>query len=119
MSDTLDTSSNMPVLSSHQILFLFHVGFILVLPLAGTTVTNTTMQLIQYFQYGYYTYNCVTAYVSDYFDKESFEVCRSHDIVSLAISYPVAIGIFNFLAYKSYKFITSNIKLLLHRGDRK
>lgn len=84
-------------MQSRTIIFLLNIGFLCLLPLVGTTVFNTAKQIAEYYQYGFYYYECALYYYTS-FDKTSFDICKSMDITTLLISFPITTAIFTFMA---------------------
>jgi len=92
---------------------IFHIGFIFILPLLGTNITNTSAQLIEYYDKGYYYYECTPyKYYAPTFDKYSFDFCKSTDIINFITLYPIAIVLFTFLSYKTFRFVKTAINIL-------
>lgn len=96
-------------LTKPQIFFLLHIGFLLVLPLLGTTVFNMAKQIIEYIQYGRYNTDCL-AYVTGPFNSTSFDFCYSEQIIPLVIGFMISTTMFSFMSYRVYRFITERKK---------
>src|SRR5574342_1158099 len=97
------------LLGREEITFLFHIGFLCVLPLIGTSVFEMSKQIIQYTQTGYFYQDCM-AYYFGTFNKDSFDVCKSTNIFQLIIVYAITTSMFLFIAGRVYLFITRRFK---------
>ena len=94
---------------------LFHIGFITLLPLISYTQFQMLGQIIQYYNYGYYHIDCLTAYMP-WFTRYDFDICKSTDIVSLLIGFSITVSLFFGMARFVYIYIT---KELLRNNKKK
>lgn len=99
-------------MNNKQLFLLFHIGFLVLLPLVGTSIFNTTRNFYEYAVNGYYYYDCVTGYMMEYFTRESFDICRGEDIRLLAFEYAVSIAVFVFMANAVRKTIIKELVIV-------
>lgn len=96
------------LLTYKQVNILLHLGLLIVLPLIGTTIFNTTKQLIEYYTNGYYIYHCVLAnwqFINFTFTDEYLQMCQSTDIVKVIITLAITIPTFIYSGNKIRRFI--------------
>lgn len=87
---------------------LFHIGFITLLPLISYTQFQMIGQIIEYYNYGYYTLDC-NAYYFMTFDRYDFDICKSTNIIQLAIGFSITISLFFGMARFVYIYITKEL----------
>lgn len=92
------------MLNNKQLNLLIVIGIIIVLPLIGTTIFNSTKYIIEYYNYGYYHYECL-AYLSGAFDASFFDICKSTNVNQLIIYLVILIPIFIYTANRIRTFI--------------
>lgn len=96
------------LLTTKQVNILLHLGLLIILPLIGTTVFNTTKQLVEYYTNGYYIYHCVLAnwqYINFTFTDDYLQMCKSTDIGLVIITLVITIPTFIYCANRIRIFI--------------